>query len=191
MLDMEMVVRLLEALPDHVSLVLLGDRGQLASVEAGAVLANLCPLGDMNQFSREFTADLERCTEYIVPVSECPAPLLDHMVELRRSFRFDDRSGIGRLSALVRDGRVREVERVLEDEHPDLFLRPCPESEALRKEFSPLVRQTYLELGVISPDQAFGRFESLRLLSPVRQGPRGTEALNALVRNIQIGRAHV
>ena len=53
MLDMEMAVRLLEALPDHASLVLLGDRGQLASVEAGAVLANLCPPGDMNRFSRK------------------------------------------------------------------------------------------------------------------------------------------
>lgn len=184
MLDMEMAVLLLEALPDHASLVLLGDRGQLASVEAGAVLANLCPPDGMNQFSREFAAELERRTGHMVPVAECPAPLLDHMVELRRSFRFDERSGIGRLSALVRDGRAREVERVLKDEHPDLFLRPCPEPEALRKELSPLVRKTYLELGSMAPDQAFSRFEGLRLLSPVRQGPRGTEALNALVRNI-------
>lgn len=42
MIDLEMMANLLDALPDHARLVLLGDKDQLASVEAGAVLGDLC-----------------------------------------------------------------------------------------------------------------------------------------------------
>jgi exodeoxyribonuclease V alpha subunit len=42
MLSLPMVYRLLQALPEKARLVLLGDRDQLASVEAGSVLADIC-----------------------------------------------------------------------------------------------------------------------------------------------------
>lgn len=42
MVDLPMMTRLFEALPEAARLVLLGDRDQLASVEAGGVLAELC-----------------------------------------------------------------------------------------------------------------------------------------------------
>ncbi|MDI9101704.1 AAA family ATPase, partial [Pseudomonas aeruginosa] len=42
MIDLEMMANLLGALPDHARLILLGDKDQLASVEAGAVLGDLC-----------------------------------------------------------------------------------------------------------------------------------------------------
>ncbi len=42
MIDLEMMANLLDALPPLARLVLLGDKDQLASVEAGAVLGDLC-----------------------------------------------------------------------------------------------------------------------------------------------------
>src|SRR5690606_38160701 len=42
MVDVEMMAHLLAALPIHARLVMLGDKDQLASVEAGAVLGDLC-----------------------------------------------------------------------------------------------------------------------------------------------------
>lgn len=42
MIDLEMMASLLDALPSHARLILLGDKDQLASVEAGAVLGDLC-----------------------------------------------------------------------------------------------------------------------------------------------------
>ena len=42
MIDLEMMANLLDALPPHARMVLLGDKDQLASVEAGAVLGDLC-----------------------------------------------------------------------------------------------------------------------------------------------------
>ena len=42
MVDVALMRRLLEAVPKSARLILLGDRHQLASVEAGSVLADIC-----------------------------------------------------------------------------------------------------------------------------------------------------
>lgn len=44
MVDMPMMAKLIEALPDHARVIFLGDKDQLASVEAGAVLRRYLPL---------------------------------------------------------------------------------------------------------------------------------------------------
>lgn len=46
MVDLELMARLFEALDPSARIVLLGDRDQLASVEAGSVLGDLCALPD-------------------------------------------------------------------------------------------------------------------------------------------------
>jgi len=46
MIDLEIMAALLSALPDNARLVLLGDKDQLSSVEAGAVLGDICQPGD-------------------------------------------------------------------------------------------------------------------------------------------------
>ena len=45
MVDLPMMARVLDALPAGARLVLLGDKDQLHSVEAGGVLAELCATG--------------------------------------------------------------------------------------------------------------------------------------------------
>lgn len=42
MIDLTMMSRLIDALPPHARVIFLGDRDQLASVEAGAVLGDIC-----------------------------------------------------------------------------------------------------------------------------------------------------
>jgi exodeoxyribonuclease V alpha subunit len=42
MVDLEMMARLLASVPSTARLILLGDKDQLASVEAGAVMSQLC-----------------------------------------------------------------------------------------------------------------------------------------------------
>ena len=67
MIDLELMARLLKALPVQARLVLLGDKDQLASVEAGAVMSQLCQ-----------------------------APWLQaHTMVLTHSHRFDPDQGIG------------------------------------------------------------------------------------------------
>ncbi len=73
MVDLQLMAALLEALRDDARVILLGDRNQLASVEAGAVLADIC----------------DSANQATVPVTQ-----------LTRSYRFGADSGIAALSRL-------------------------------------------------------------------------------------------
>lgn len=183
MLDLELAARLVDALPDQASLVLLGDRNQLASVEAGAVLANLCREDVVNAFSLGFATDAAKAGAQGLPVMGNPSPLTDHVVELKKSWRFGPDSGIAALSALIRDGHAQAAGELLKEGRTDLEMRPCTGQANLMAALTPLLRESFKDLGgTTDPKQAFEIFGALRLLSPVRKGPYGTEALNNLAR---------
>ncbi|MDY0226220.1 MAG: exodeoxyribonuclease V subunit alpha [Desulfomicrobium apsheronum] len=190
MLDLELTARLMEALPEHARLVLLGDRNQLASVEAGAVLANLCREEAVNAFSDRFAAAVAETCTIKLPVTQRPAPLADHVVELKKSYRFGPDSGIAALSELIRDGKAQEAAALLEERHADLEMIHGTGPKALEASVAPLLREAFGELGGTNgPARAFEIFAALRLLSPIRKGPRGTEALNRLAGQILVGQA--
>jgi len=183
MLDLELAARLMDALPDHASLVLLGDRNQLASVEAGAVLANLCREDVVNAFSPDFTADAAKAGAQGLAATGIPVPLTDHVVELKKSWRFGQHSGIAALSTLIRDGHAQMAGELLVEGRTDLEMLPCTGQANLTATLTPLLREAFRGLGgTTDPALAFEIFGTLRLLSPVRKGPRGTEALNRLAR---------
>jgi exodeoxyribonuclease V alpha subunit len=183
MLDLELAARLVDALPDHASLVLLGDRNQLASVEAGAVLANLCQEGVVNAFSPNFVADAAKAGITNLPVAPRISALTDHVVELKKSWRFDAGSGIAAVATFIQSGEAGKAAELLAQPHDDVDMKGCSGPAALVAELTPLLRAAFRALGKeTDPARGFETFNALRLLSPVRQGPRGTEALNRLAR---------
>lgn len=104
MMDIEMMDAVLAALPAHARLVLLGDRDQLASVEAGAVLGELCARAPDGHYRPD------HCERLRAFCGQAPGarwqdadgtPLDQGIVMLRMSHRFDSESGIGRLAAAV------------------------------------------------------------------------------------------
>lgn len=55
MVDLSLMAKLIEALPDHARLILLGDKDQLASVDTGSVMSDLCQglvLGQTPRYSK-------------------------------------------------------------------------------------------------------------------------------------------
>ena len=86
MVDLEMMARLLASVPPTARLILLGDKDQLASVEAGAVMSQLC------------TGELLRA----------------QTVTLTHSHRFDATSGIGQWAQAVNANNQNNVAAVQE-----------------------------------------------------------------------------
>lgn len=188
MLDVELGARLLEAIAPGTRLVLLGDRHQLASVEAGALLASICGPDPVNQFSASFASWYAAQSGLALPLARHTHPLTDRVVELQHSYRFDPQSGIALLSRAVRNGHVQGVGQALRAEHRDVRVTPCTSEQELRITLSNMLIPAWGELGRLrDPDAAFAVFDAVRLLAPVRQGPRGTETLNHMVREIVAG----
>ncbi len=108
MVHLEMMARLLEALAPGARLVLLGDKDQLASVEAGAVMGDLChgagAGGVLGGYRPETAAWVEQVTGQVLPAAVLgPGPALaQQTVMLRKSHRFE--GPIGRLALAVNAG---------------------------------------------------------------------------------------
>ena len=128
MVDLEMMAAVLDALPASARLILLGDKDQLASVEAGAVLGELCQRageGHYTPATRDWllAATGERIEEAML--DEQGTALDQSIAMLRHSHRFSAQSGIGQLATLVNAGDAAAVARIWTHGHADLALLVC------------------------------------------------------------------
>jgi exodeoxyribonuclease V alpha subunit len=164
MLDLSLMAALMEALPAQARLILLGDKDQLASVEAGAVLADVCAAGSTSAADGEMKTEARQPH----PVEQLPA----HVAELKQSFRFDAQRGIGKLAYAVRTGQAQEAPNNA-DYAPEV--RRIDHLTTLftgYKEYWASV-QTHE-----SAEKILKHFERFRLLCALREGSYGVVALN-------------
>ena len=166
MVDLSLMAKLVLALPRHCQLILLGDKEQLASVEAGNVLAEIC--STPNVLNRPF------------------------ITELKKSWRFDGEGGIGQLAHAIKAGQVKQACAILAEGNEQVqWLENTEHSYAtlvesvvahhteLLKLSSSLSEESETEL----LSQLFDHLSALQMLACVRLGDRGVERLNQAVIN--------
>lgn len=117
MVHLEMMSALLDALPPDARLILLGDKDQLASVEAGAVLGDLCRDAQSGQYNADTVAFISQVAGESIPASYLAqgqgAALAQQTAMLRLSRRFG--GPIGQLAMAVNEGNVPEALSVLRE----------------------------------------------------------------------------
>jgi exodeoxyribonuclease V alpha subunit len=193
----------LSALPAKARLILIGDKDQLASVEAGSVLGDLCRNAGGEVYRPPTIEWIKTHTGYkLEKFAGAGTDLDQHIAVLRKSYRFGKNSGIGTLARAVNSGDADRVTAIWDQDFGDiarlaisstddqrfarLVLDGAP-SGKMRKGIR-LGYRAYLQCVQAGPGEyeshdawllavleAFGRFQ---LLSPLRKGPWGVEGLN-------------
>lgn len=183
MVDLPMMANLIDALPEHARLILLGDRDQLASVEAGAVLGDICRFAETG-YSRNRVQQLHRLTGYLLDEAsaENNATVGDGICLLRRSYRFDQHSGIGQLAQAVNSGDDRRVRAVLDGDFTDISCHPLVNTDDYQRILDQCVDgyRDYLQLiaAGAGPVAVLSAFQRYRQLCALREGPFGVSGLN-------------
>jgi exodeoxyribonuclease V alpha subunit len=209
MVDLAMMQQLLSALAPQARLILLGDKDQLASVEAGSVLADLCNSGSGYGLTAAFAARLQQLLgdDLSAWISDDISPMQNAVAQLRFSRRFDASSGIGQLAAAVNRGDSRGGLACF-DQFADIQLDSCYKLPADRPRRALLPWQQQVVAGYedyceqlqkagnrageaagVTMDvsaaravlQTFGRF---RVLVAVRQGSQGAELINSRIEDL-------
>jgi exodeoxyribonuclease V alpha subunit len=184
MIDLPQMYRLTQALPPHARLILLGDKDQLESVQAGTVLGDICASAG---FSGAFQALLETATGESLPATAARASALgDSIVVLRKSHRFGADSGIGKLARAVNEGEAVPALELLQQGLEDVHYRPVAQvgelrqglAEWLMKSYAPYLEQ--VRAGA-APAACFAAFDRFRILCAHRTGPFGLAMLNEQV----------
>ena len=205
MIDQQMLVQLIGALPAHGRVIFLGDKDQLASVEAGAIMHELCVSENYSQahFSRLTAllgfdaADHEKLAQELVN-SELPA--FNYLSFLKKSYRFRQDSALGKLATIVNNADEKKVveqftsimalmggEEALSPENQSLKYTALPIEEMALKQllsqaFKPYVTFIKEGQGIEFAEAAFKVFSKLGVLSARRTGENGAVALNELIR---------
>jgi exodeoxyribonuclease V alpha subunit len=131
MVDLPLMVKLFAAIPEHAQVILLGDQDQLASVETGSVLSDICAakpvLGqDPDAVLAGYSPSMQNNLALLKVIPE-PSPQIlsqatseatviqDNVVNLLKSHRFDAQGGIGQLARCFKTGDLKIAMALLQD----------------------------------------------------------------------------
>jgi exodeoxyribonuclease V alpha subunit len=191
MIDVPLFAKLLSAIGDQTRIILLGDKDQLASVEAGSLLGDLCQsVSELNLFSsdqrnwfNQFFSDKERLInpDFIRDGKETLALLDDHIIELKLSHRFKERGGIGKLSKAIINSRKQEVEEML---HNDANGEVVFVKDSFAESLKDFTRGYLAYLQEENIAIALEKLNKIRVLVAVRQGEYGLNEINRKIENI-------
>lgn len=181
MADLPLMAKLVDALLPDARLILLGDRDQLSSVEAGAVLGDIC--GDhVLRYSEGFAALVAGPARFAPPSRPDVRPIADSIVVLKKSYRFDESGGIGALARAVREGEDGEALRILREGGDIVRI-----SEGVRAEtLGAALRESALAhlasaVSAAEPLEVFRLKGEAALLCALRRGALGVTGVNDAV----------
>ncbi len=169
MVDLALMAKLFQAIPPSARVILLGDKDQLASVEAGAVLGDICSAGG----------------------AKGSAALADCVVHLKKNYRFGEQSAIHRLSNAINDGRIEAALQIIQDSSrdpaSDLVATTLPRRSDLKEALRGPVTAGFGEfLKASDPLEALSALARFRVLCALREGPFGVTGLNQLIEELLV-----
>lgn len=190
MIDIALFAKMLDAVAPTTKVILLGDKNQLSSVEAGSLFGDLCSLFERNNtFSPTFLAQTKQhfssLSNRFDALSLCPEheiahPLTNHIVELQHSYRFKGQEDIGVLSKAIIQSDVAVVEKYIQDATSEqIHIDSTYKEETLENFLQHFKHYIQHENGQpTSIQEALERFNYCRILSATRDDANGVYNLN-------------
>ncbi|UNK48309.1 exodeoxyribonuclease V subunit alpha [Lysobacter sp. S4-A87] len=189
MVDLPLMCKLVEAVADGARLILLGDRDQLPSIEAGDVLAAITDAaGEGEALPVSLAQSLQPLLGDTATASPAGTPLSGHRVQLLRGYRQSQSLDLAPLADALRVGDADRTSELLRTN----ALAGVHFHEGVT---DPLVgprRETLLSVwrGLLELDDpvvALQRASALRVLTALREGAQGAGVLNARIEEALAG----
>ena len=180
MIDILLMSKILKALPKTARLILLGDSKQLASVDSGAVLADLCRA--YAGFSECFAEGVLRLTGQALPSVKATSLMADTVVILKHSYRFDKQSEIGQLAQSVQAGDSDKFINVLMRAGDTIWWQKKMDKATIVKRVMKLYF-TFFEAIKTQQDPltCMQLFEKTQVLCALNNGAESVDSVNSLI----------
>ena len=206
MADLALSAKLVDAVRPDARLVFLGDMDQLSSVEAGSVMGDICiPRG--GRYDEVFASHAKKLAGSEIPSSFVvpSGGIRGAIVYLTESHRFLADSAIGRIAALVRDGKGDEAlasigtdPTVIWKEYraaacasPERFEKECAsiisEAAGLDIAGSPLHRWSSKN----AHEEFFDALSKMQILCALRNGPFGSVSCARIIESLLVERGYL
>ena len=186
MVDLALMSKLVQAVASDTRLLLVGDKDQLASVEAGSVLGDICDRQVIHGFSKSFFKKIEKFADLkqgdAIRLTEDGSGLQDCICVLQKNYRFSARSGIGGLSRAINLGDVDTSLTILKNSpETSATWHEYRSSASLTRNLVRMIVDGYRKyLTIKDPMLAMDAFCRFKILCALKIGPFGVNAINNL-----------
>ena len=179
MFDLSLMKKLFSALSPSASIVFLGDKDQLASVQAGSVFGDIC--------------SFSKIESGIHP--DNTKSLAESITVLKKSFRFDPDKGIGKISKAVNESDIKGVQDAFDSDDNIRFIENSESSfQGFRKKLKEIIESEIkrysndypyiFPVNKAKPEELLSRMKNIQILSALRKGPGGFSEINTIVEEI-------
>jgi len=159
MIDLALMSKLIMALRTESRLIIMGDKDQLASVDPGAILGDICRQSE-------------------------DTPLKSCMVHLTKNYRFGESSGIYKAAQAVNAGDSNKTLNIIDNNeaYSDITWKDYQDIANFKTALSQKIswQSKYLNYQN-NPKKALMALNTFRILCAVRKGPFGVEKLNQTI----------
>jgi exodeoxyribonuclease V alpha subunit len=190
MVDIQLMAKLLESLPPTCRIILIGDQNQLPSVAAGNFLADMYRLKQdvpVNSYSTEYARLLADLIGHPVGSDTTATAMTDCLCELEQTFRCKPESGIARLARIVHEGNLDDLKELLSQQPHHTESSGLEFNSPLEPDDNVNLVSNFEAYFNLTADAAattqdiINRFDSFRVLTPLREGPISTASLNSII----------
>ena len=186
MVDLALTSKLLDALPENAVVILLGDKDQLSSVEAGSVLGDICQFA-LGGFTKQQQQQINFITGFKTPFDINATNFSDSISILRKSYRFHENSGIGRLASAINVGSKSLIDQVELDGFSDINLINL-DSDSYADFLKKITNEYKSYLLMIKTGEnkknILDEFSKVRLLCSIRETNCGINQLNIKIETL-------
>jgi len=190
MVDLALMSKLLQAIGPDTRLLIAGDQNQLASVEAGSVLGDICDRQVIHGFSDAFVNQLAEFTgatpEHFDRSPDNGSALQDCICMLQKNYRFSSQSGIGGISRAINSGDGDKSMALLKNPSETAVMWNAIDTpEELSRRLVPMIIEGYKKyLTIKDPMLAMVAFNEFKILCALKIGPFGAKAVNHLAEQV-------
>lgn len=184
MIDVPLMASIVKALPGKARLIMLGDKDQLTSVEAGSLFGDICARG-YPVWSGGLCQQMQQLvgSQPVAPAEQ--ESLGDSIVILQESYRFREKSGISELALAVRSGNREHMAAVLQDRtHADLEFEQVDSGSLPNWLAGRLYEGFGACFSATSPWEALSVLDRFRVLCALRDGAAGVSGINSAAEHI-------
>jgi exodeoxyribonuclease V alpha subunit len=182
MIGVAMFAKLLDAINPNTRLILLGDSEQLASVDLGSLFGDLCTAlsENENKFSKEHLSFLNEFLNTERALSEdnllkTPnSDLNEHLVRLKKTYRYDQNSKMGRFTKAVILGLENDLEEISKLQDKSLLIDTDYNSTV----FNNFIKKYLHFIEEKEIIKALEKLNDCRVLCAVRQSNEGVYRVN-------------
>lgn len=196
MIGLSIMARIIESLPKHTIVILLGDKDQLPSIESGFIFNNLCYFSKFS-YTKKRTKQIKRITGYKIKNKKIKhnTKIQDSICVLKKNYRFHSKSEIGVFSQAIKNNNIKKIKKILNNKNKNIVFNNTNKTTKYNNLIKKISEQYKKYLNKIKKNEnkkeILNYFNKYRILVAKKKTDFGTKKINNTIEKILFHQGYI